>query len=229
MARELSAASTDVQIEQAVSKAVKSSTSGSTEEAAKAARTQAAKLKSLIVKTADEIYSEIDRITTSLSGVYVAKSEFGEYAETVQTTIEQTAKETVERYDFASQISAVNERVDGVSTYVTEIRGEIQRGIITDPETGEEQMGIAISERLNFTGETREESGYTYYKLSPGQTLGLYTSKGWQFWINGSKRGWFDSTDGMLHVANIVVEAKLQLGSDWIITTSGGFGIRHVG
>lgn len=175
------------------------------------------------------VYSYVDTVESSLSSIYLAKSDFGEYTETVQTTIEQTAMKTVESYDYQAQIDAVNAKYGDIDSYVTAIQGEIRRGIITDPETGEEQMGIAIAENLSFTGVTRTENGQTYYELSPGQTLGLYTAKGWQFWINGSKRGWFDSADGMLHTANMVVENVLQIGADWQLSTAGGFGIRYIG
>lgn len=213
---------------------------GADNSTAKLVEQNARSLRALITKTAgdlreqlqenaQEVYSYVDSQTQNLSSVYVAKSEFGVFEENIHTEIETTARETVESYDYDAQISAANSRLDSVDTYVTSIRGEIRRGIITDPETGEEQMGIAISEKLNFTGEVHEENGLVYYELSPGQTLGLYTATGWQFWINGSKRGWFDSEDGMLHVANIVVEDKLQMGDSWLVTTTGGYGIRYIG
>ena len=56
-----------------------------------------------------------------------------------------------------------------------------------------------------------------------------YTATGWQFWINGSKKGWFDSADGMLHAGNLQVEQLLQLGADWVLSTAGGFGLRYLG
>ena len=80
-----------------------------------------------------------------------------------------------------------------------------------------------LNERVRHFKQRKKEL------LAPGQTLGLYTATGWQFWINGSKRGWFDSEDGMLHVANIVVEDKLQIGDGWLMTTTGGFGLRYTG
>ncbi|MBR2583265.1 MAG: phage holin family protein [Oscillospiraceae bacterium] len=76
---------------------------------------------------------------------------------------------------------------------------------------------------------TQTVGGVTYYELTPGQTLGLYTSSGWQFWINGVRRGWFSSQDSMLHVSNIVAEEKLRAGPDWEISASGGFGLRYIG
>ena len=73
-----------------------------------------------------------------------------------------------------------------------------------------------------------EREGLRYYELSPGSTLGLYTATGWQFWISGSKRGWFDSADGMLHVTNLAADSSLRLGGDWLLTADGGLGIRKL-
>ena len=216
-------------IDRAVKEAVSASAGAAEKTAAISARSQAQAVKQLIIKTADEIYESIDRLETSLSATYLARSDFGDYTESVDTTIVQTARETVESYDYDARIEAVGGSVGDLAEALTRIDGELRRGLITDPETGEEALGIAISQSLSFTGATRTEDGLTYYELSPGQTLGLYTSTGWQFWIGGSKRGWFDSTDGMLHVAQIAVESRLQLGADWVITTAGGFGIRYTG
>ena len=112
---------------------------------------------------------------------------------------------------------------------MTGLGGQIRRGIIEDPVTHEMHLGIAISETLSFTGQTQSVGGVTYYERTPGQTLGLYTARGWQFWINGVRRGWFSSEDSKLHISNLVVEEKLQLGADWQIGTGGGFGIRYTG
>ena len=186
-------------------------------------------MKSLITKTADEVYQYVDRIVTQLDSVYVAKSEFGEYTETIQRTIEDTARGTVESYGYSELIEGLQGDVGELNSYLTTINGQIRRGILEDPDTHEQVLGIAISEDLEFTGQEYEEGGLTYYYLAPGQTLGLYTSTGWQFWINGVKAGWFDSRDGKLHVANVQIENSLQIGAGWIMTAAGGFGIRYIG
>lgn len=186
---------------------------------------QSNELRSLIVKTADTINHTIELITQELHEGYLALSDFGTYQEQINTTIETTARGIVESYDFQASIDALDGRVGSVET----IQGEIRRGLITDPMTGETAMGIAISEKLDFTGTEVTENNLTYYELSPGQTLGLYTATGWQFWLNGSKRGWFDSRDDMLHVANLAVENSLYLGEGWLLTVVNGFGIRHIG
>ncbi len=186
-------------------------------------------LRSLILKTAEEVYQYVDRIVTQLDSVYVAKSEFGEYTETIQRTIEETARGTVESYGYTELIEALGDDLGNLESAVTMINGQIRRGVIEDPETHQQVLGIAISEELELTGQTVEENGLTYYCLAPGQTLGLYTSTGWQFWINGYKAGWFTSADGKLHVANVQIENSLQIGAGWIMTANGGFGIRYTG
>ncbi len=191
-------------------------------------RQEAAALKALIIKTADVVESHVEEVRTELHEDYLALSDFGTYRETVDRQIVDTARGTVESYGYGEQIQAAEGQIGGLQEAMTELNGQIRRGLITDPETSETVIGIAISQELRFTGTTVTRDGVTYYELSPGQTLGLYTSTGWQFWINGSKRGWFDSTDGMLHVSQILVESRLQLGENWLVTTTGGFGIRKI-
>lgn len=199
------------------------------EQSVKDVQEQAATLKALIIKTADEIVQYADSKVELYNSLYVAQSDYGNYYQQIETQVEQTARGAVESYHYSDAIQSAQSTADSAVEYMTEMNGQIRRGIIEDLETHEVHLGIAISEELSFTGSEQTQGGLTYYELTPGQTLGLYTATGWQFWINGVKRGWFSSEDSMLHVANIVVEDRLQLGADWEITTTGGFGIRYIG
>lgn len=229
MNREIRQVSSPEEISHIAMRSSKEAAAAASKNAIAQARQRAEALKSLIIKTADEVYQYVDRVVTELDSVYVAKSEFGEYTETIQRTIEDTARGTVESYGYSELIEGLSGDISYLNSYLTTINGQIRRGIIEDPDTHELTLGITISENLEFTGEEHDEGGLTYYYLSPGQTLGMYTSTGWQFWINGVKAGWFDSRDGKLHVANILVENSLQIGSDWIMTSVGGLGIRYIG
>ena len=182
---------------------------------------------------------------------FVAQSDLGAFREGIMSSVETTARGIVQSFNYAEaimssvdtegnvnplyeQFSVFRDMQDGLNVaqaYYTEITGEIRHGFIRDPETNVIELGIAISEQLSFTGAQRTENGIVYYELEPGQTLGLYTSTGWQFWINGYKMGWFDSRDSMLHVKQIVVEQSLQIGDSWQIITnaSNAFEIRYVG
>lgn len=219
LARDLDrAGNTDMVITDIVGKATKAVE----KETVKVIQDQSQTLKALIVKNANEITAYADEINTDLHSHYVAISDYGNYYEQIDTKVQQTARGTIESYHYT-------EAIDALDNYMTDLNGQIRRGLIEDPDTHEVHLGIAISESLSFTGQTQEVGGVTYYELTPGQTLGLYTSTGWQFWINGVKRGWFSSQDSMLHVSNIIVESKLRAGADWEISTSGGFGLRYIG
>ena len=203
-------------------KAASSTAKAAQEQTAQQVRSTVNSLKALIIKTADEITEYTDMRVDNFESLYVAKSDYGNYYNQIETQVAQTARDTVETYHYTEAIGELN-------AYLTDLNGQIRRGVIEDPETHEVHLGIAISEQLSFTGQTQTEGGLTYYELAPGQTLGLYTSTGWQFWINGVRRGWFSSEDSMLHVSNIVVENRLQLGNDWEIVSTGGFGLRYIG
>lgn len=194
----------------------------SEENAAREIRGQAQTLRALIIKNADALSAYTDERVDSLSSEYVAIADYGAYYNRIETNVRQTARDTVESYHYG-------EAVEGLGRFMTELGGQIRRGVIEDPQTHELHLGIAVSENLSFTGQTQTEGGLIYYELSPGQTLGLYTATGWQFWINGVRRGWFSSEDSMLHVSNITVEELLQLGASWQITALGGFGLRYTG
>lgn len=203
------------------------------------AQDRAAQLRALIVKTAKESRAGDALLTESLGELsremrqsYLAKSEFGVYQLEIATLIEATAKQIVESYHFLEQITATQAELgamgDAFAAYETEISGQIRRGFLEDPDTHETVLGIAISQNLRFTGQELTDGGWTYFELAPGQTLGLYTSTGWQFWVNGRKVGWFSSRDGMLHTVSQVVEEEIRLG-DWSMSHTGGFGIKHLG
>lgn len=185
-------------------------------------------LRALIVKTAGIVEHRVETLSQTLHEDYMAKSDFGEYSEQISTLFSATARQVVESYDFTAQIEALSAAGKETERHISALRGEICRGIIQDPATGESALGIAIAENLSFTGETVTENGVEYYRLSPGQTLGIYTSSGWQFWINGAKKGWFDSKDAMLHVGSIAVEESMRFGDDWLLSFAGGFGLRYL-
>lgn len=177
------------------------------------------------------VETSVGELAYEMRTEYLAQSDFGSYAQQVTAQIEANARAITESYSYAELVSAA--AAAGVSEsleqYMTTVNGQIRRGYLTDPATGETVIGIAISQKLQFTGSTKTVDGETCYELDAAQTFGLYTSTGWQFWVGGQKIGWFDSADGMLHVVRMAAEQELKLGDGWLITGSGGFGIRYTG
>ena len=213
----------------------------SSEKSAEDIKKNAEQLRTLILKTADALGGDIvqsqerqreytDAAVETLSESLLARSEFGSFVETLETQISTTARGVTESYGFSSLIRSARDDIDLLQSYRTQLDGEIRRGIVTDPTTNETVTGIAIAQDLQFTGEVQHgEDGTDYYELSSGQTFGLYTSTGWQFWIDGCKRGWYDSVDGMLHIANTAVENSLRIGGDWRLVNENGLGIKFTG
>ena len=200
-------------------------------------RKQAGELQSLIIKTANDVTAYTDSKVEEYNGLYVSKSEYGTFTENINTLITNTARGVVESYNYGAVIGSVQDSVDLLQSYMTDINGEIRRGIVLDPDTGNYVTGIAISQTLKFAGEcgptdgNNPGDGHTYYYLNSGQTFGLYTSTGWQFWIDGYKRGWFNSQDGRLHVHFVVAENGIQVGGKWQVVTTASddiFEIRYV-
>lgn len=190
-------------------------------------RENAKNLQALIIKTANDIKQYADSKTEEYNQLYVAQSDFGTFQEEINTTIESTALGVLEDYGYNASISYLQDTVGQLQEDYTVLNGQIRRGIVLDPDTGSYVLGIAISQEISFTGAVCDaedvnnpHDGYDYYYISEGQTFGLYTASGWQFWINGHKKGWYSSYDGMLHVANILVENTLQIGSKWELVTT---------
>lgn len=183
-----------------------------------------AQLQSMILDTADSLEAAMTQYVLELTSHLVADSEFGSFQQDVYTQILANA----------SGITEASTRLETLENsqleYLNLINGQIRRGFLEDPERpGQFIYGIAVSQNITFTSEERAfGDGHTYYGIATGQTFGLYTSTGWQFWINGTKIGWFDSSDGKLHVVQQEVERDIQMGN-WFITGNGGFGIKYTG
>ena len=207
---------------------------GAADEAIAEVRRNAQELRSLIIKTADTIEAEMDTREEEYNGRYLAISQFGTFEENLDARIQTNARGVVESYNYNATISSMQDVLDLYQGYFTQINGEIRRGLVEDPDTGNYVIGIVISQECEFGAEVAHDDpnypgdGQEYWYVEPNQTFGLYTSMGWQFWINGVKRAWLSSLDSMLHVSNIVVEQSL-IGGDWRMTFTGGFGLKYVG
>lgn len=186
-----------------------------------AIRKSANELRALIIKHANELQTEIDTKVDEYDASLIAQSEIGTWELGLNSKIETSARGVLETYGLSENtISTIN---GDMQTYFTQMDGQIRRGFIENPDyplksTDEYIFGIAISSDLRFEVEApRSDGTYDYYHLVSGQTFGFYTSSGWQFWVDGNKRGYYDSIDQKLHVKDIVADDSLQIGADWQI------------
>ena len=214
------------------------SAGGSKNDTAAAIRKSAEELKALILKSADDVYNVVEHDITDMGETfkssYVAQSEYGSFKEDVNRLIVETAKATVESYDYKTKIEGLQTSTRAMETYLTDLQGQISRGIVWDPSANQYVTGIAISQQLVFSGEcpptdpNNPGDGYTYFYMTAGQTFGLYTSTGWQFWLNGVRKGWFDSVAGVLRVYDLEIENTLKIGNV-LFDMSARFDIKPMG
>ena len=115
-------------IKQTSTQAVKNAISGVQE----ANTSKMDSLKSLIIKTSNDVDSAMDTIRTEIKNEYVAKGEFGIYEERVNQKISENAAYTKREFE------AVYEITSELGNYQSELSGYIKTGIVEDGIIGVE-------------------------------------------------------------------------------------------
>lgn len=197
--------------------------SGGTEEQKKALSENMDTLRSLIIKTADNVRSEMDAIEMELSSRYTAISDsFGTYKESIDTTIRQTAADLEQSIKVKTDILT-----EDFGNYKSETQGYIRQGII-GYEEGVPIIGIAIGQDIRVTGESVEVDGKTYDIIDTNSSMSTWTPKKLTFFVQGLEAASF--SNGALHVGVVVVDNKIALGeSKWHIDNAKGFTIKWIG
>lgn len=190
-------------------------------------------LKSLIIKTADVIYRQMDVLETVLRSEYVAVSDFGEYKEEVETRFTQTAENTTAAYEYAAQISADTDarmtalagEQDALREMLVKSSGYIKQGII-GYDGAVPIIGIAIGQDVKTTG-TVEVDGKTYDVVDTTSNMTTWTPQRMSFYINGVEAAWF--SNGALHVGRIEVGDQLVGAEKWDISFTAGLTVKWIG
>lgn len=187
-------------------------------------REQVTRLQDLILKTASTVDADIEIIRKTMKSDYVAQSDFGTYKQQVSTEFTETAEAVTTVSEKVTEVDA--KAAYGISL-VEEIRASIVQGFLTYNEV--EYYGIAIGQNVKTTETTITREGKVYNQLSTeAQSVGIYTSSGWHFFINGILVGSFDSVKGMLAVPQITVDTDIFMGR-WQVSSAGTWGVRFIG
>ena len=179
--------------------------------------------KALIIKTAEDVQHEMEKIELELAERYVARSEWGTYREEVTQEIEATAKSIVQSYDYDSKIDAVGTEFD---TYRIQSRGYIQSGIIGFDDAGYPIYGVAIGRDL--ANRTVTVGNTTYETIDMDRNLATYTSDRITFWQNGVAVAYISNSE--MVISKIKILTGFRVGEDkWEISHTRGFAIKWVG
>lgn len=178
--------------------------------------------KSLIIKTADIVRSEMTKIEAALRSEYIAKSEWGEYREDITQEIEATATGIVQSFGYEAQINAVGTAFEA---YRVESQGYIRSGIIGFDDDNLPIYGIAIGQNLSNT--TADVGGEIYDVIDMSKDLATYTANRITFWQNGVAAMYISNSEMVIN--KIKLMGPLQFREEWMITHSDGFGIKWIG
>lgn len=190
----------------------------------------AASLREIIL-TEGEIEGMMEALEIELRGELVSQSEYGEFAQTANAAIIANAESITQTNTLAESIKT--DQLDFEKT----VNGQIIRGFVANPDYPAKSSdpylyGIVISTQVNTTGASTTGPDNNTYEAIDTQstpTFGFYTSQGWQFWVGGNRVGWYNSSDGRLHVGMQEVEGNSKMGNWLIEQDSTGFGIKYIG
>lgn len=168
-------------------------------------------LKSLIIKTADNVRAEMDVIKTTLESEYVAQSDLGTFNEQIQADIEATASGLEQTINYNAEI---------FEQYKIDTQGYIRQGIIGYNEDATPIIGVAIGQEIKVDDSTG--------MIDTSNDMAVWTPNRLSFYVNGMEVAHFSNR--ALNVGDVIVSGKLALSNNkWEITHTNGFTIKWIG
>ena len=177
-------------------------------------------LKSLILRTAKEIYSAMDKVALELAGEYVAISDFGTYLERLNSSIRADPAAITQYYSFFSDLQADVEAVDAAfERYKVETEGYIRPGIVYY-DGAVPVYGVAVGQDL----AVQEIDGETVVEQKNFRAT--YTASKLSFWQDETEVAYV--SNNRLYIGNITVRSGMTVGQ-WNISTDRGLAFRWIG
>ncbi len=173
------------------------------------------RLKSLVIKTADTVTRQMDRLRTELAGEYMAVSDFGAYVERLNAVIEADPTALTQYYRYFSELRADVDAVSaGFTAWRTATEGTIRTGIV-DYKDGVPVYGLAVGQKLetsvdSLTGET---------VIEKKNFRAIYAANRLSFWEDGVEVAYV--SNNQLYITNVVALSSLTVGQ-WSVTGSAG-------
>ena len=193
-----------------------SAVSGTTPEMEQQYRT----LKSLILRTARQIRSEMDKVRLELQGEYVAVSDFGTYLEQLNSTIEADAAAITQYYKFFSDLQGNVEKVSAAfERYRVDTEGYIRTGIVYY-DGAVPVYGVAVGQDLIAVEVDGEQV------VQQKNFRATYTAGKLSFWQDAVEVAYV--SNNRLYISNITVLQAVTLGR-WEISGSDGLSFKWIG
>ena len=162
-------------------------------------------LKSLIVKTADTVQNRMDQLSATLTGEYVAASQFGTYLQQLNARLEADPAALTQYYHFAADLQAATEEVSAAfDSYRTQTEGYIRTGIV-DWEGELPVYGVAVGQNL----AAHQVDGETV--IDQTDFRALFTPRKLSFWQDATEVAYV--SNNQLYIRDITVLGSVTIGS----------------
>ena len=190
---------------------------GGTEAQKKEQSENLSSLKSLIIKTADNVRAEMDVLETTLESEYVAQSDLGEFNEQIQADIQATASGLTQSIQYNAEI---------FDQYRIDTQGYIRQGIIGFNDDAQPIIGVAIGQQIKTVEQSVD--GETYEVIDTTDDMAVWTPNRLSFFVNGMEVAHFSNR--ALNTGDVVIGGKLALSNNkWEINHTNGFTIKWIG
>ena len=176
--------------------------------------------KSLIIRTARQIRSEMDKVRLELAGEYVAVSDFGTYLERLNSSIEADPAAITQYYKFFSDLQT---DVDAVSAaferYRVDTEGYIRTGFVSY-DGAVPVYGVAVGQDL----VVQEVDGERVVEQKNFRAT--FTASKLSFWQDAVEVAYV--SNNRLYISNITVLQGITLGR-WEISDRSGLAFQWIG
>lgn len=166
-------------------------------------------IKSLIIKSADIVTAFSEEISQTLSGEFVAQSEFGTYQQEIENRISLNSDSIESRIQSLETINSEWYDEGGGAETVRNMEGVIRAGVLYTDESGNQIVGVEVGERM-YDGDGEE----TFNKFA------RFTSDRLSFYdAGGNELAYF--SDQKLHITEAEILESLKLGHYLLDQTDG--------
>lgn len=167
------------------------------------------KLKSLIIKNAEIVRTQMDEIRATLSTQIDAISEqFGEYQASLEAEITATAEGILQDYRIEERITGVENETED---FIRQTSQYIFSGLL---DANTQTYGIAIG--YNVT----DDNG----ALVDANKMATFTADRLSFWLNDTEVAYF--SNNVFHIAHGEVTDSMRMGSYiWKVFSNGSMGL----
>ena len=154
------------------------------------------KIKNLIIKSADIVESFYDKINIRLEGLYVAKSDFGEY-------VEQTSQDIIGNSYAIEQIFTNMQQIitdiENMEHSMIEVNAHIKSGLLYYDEQGVPIYGLEIGQRTEIDGEET----FNKYAQFTADKLAFFDNNGYEVAY---------ISDRKLYISDVEITGSLLVG-----------------